>query len=130
MLRHTISHPWNRRLPILLYLSDLKPSPISPFNSVKVSPNCLSTRDFSSSSCMEMNLWLCIKSFWIFSTDFSKSLWIHKDNTLRSGRKGKEKTSVAILSKWYGKQYNSKKVNFSFFPDYWSSSSTYSLSMR
>lgn len=51
------------------------PSFLSPFSSVNVSPSCLSTKDFSSSSCMEIRRWLWVKSFWILSTDFSKSLW-------------------------------------------------------
>lgn len=43
-------------------------------SSVRVSPSLRSTAAFSSSSCMGTSLWLVVDSFWISSTDFSRSL--------------------------------------------------------
>lgn len=46
----------------------------SLFSSVRVSPSFLRAADFSSSSCTVTSLWLTDDSFWISSTDFSRSL--------------------------------------------------------
>lgn len=46
----------------------------SLFSSVSVSPSFLRAADFSSSSCTVTSLWLTDDSFWISSTDFSRSL--------------------------------------------------------
>lgn len=70
----------------------------SLFSSVSVSPSFLRSAVFSSSSCAVTSLWLTDDSFWISSTDFSRSLGWNRQKAELHGLLCTLKSSYTFIS--------------------------------